>query len=118
MSILLTDISVLLHLLVLSISVNNANGHLKIIYLDHQLAGVYVDILCFQISLGLLKFGFITIYLSDPLTRALLMAAAVYVVTSQLGLMLGISLGNFSGPLNLIYVSFLKLILQCTLCHE
>lgn len=62
------------------------------------LAGIY------QLLLGILSFGFITIYLLDPLTRALTAGAAVHVFTSQIRHVLGISVESFHGPLKLIYV--------------
>ena len=55
--------------------------------------------------MGLFKLGFVTIYLSDPLTRALTCAAAVHVFTSQVRQVFGINMGRFNGPLRLIYVS-------------
>ena len=58
-----------------------------------------------QILLGVCRFGFVAIYLSDPLTRALTMSAAIHVATSQIKHMFGIDMGRFSGPFKLIYVS-------------
>jgi MFS superfamily sulfate permease-like transporter len=55
--------------------------------------------------MGLFRIGFVTIYLSDPLTRALTMSAAIHVFTSQIKHVFGISMGRFSGPFKLIYVS-------------
>lgn len=58
-----------------------------------------------QLILGIWKFGFITIYLSEPLTRGLTCGAGVHVVTSQLHGMFQVNLGNFHGGLKIIYVS-------------
>ena len=49
--------------------------------------------------------GFVTIYLSEPLTRGLTTGAAVHVLTSQIKYVLGIKSERFRGPLQLIYVS-------------
>ena len=58
-----------------------------------------------QLAMGLLRMGFVTIYLSTPITRGFTTAAAMYVVTSQIKHVVGISTEKYSGPLNLIYVS-------------
>lgn len=59
-----------------------------------------------QMTLGLLKLGFLTDYLSEPLTRAFTMSAAVHVATSQIRHIFGVSMGRFSGMLKLIYVCY------------
>jgi len=57
-----------------------------------------------QIALGILRCGFVTIYLSDPLTRALTMSAAIHVATSQIRHMFNVGMGRPSGPLKLVYM--------------
>ena len=64
-----------------------------------------------QIGLGLLRLGFLTKYLTSPITSALTFAAAIHVFTSQIGPLFGLSLGRFSGLLKLVYVSITYLIL-------
>uniref|UniRef100_A0A8C5JHP0 Solute carrier family 26 member 6 n=1 Tax=Junco hyemalis TaxID=40217 RepID=A0A8C5JHP0_JUNHY len=59
----------------------------------------------FQVALGLLQFGFVVTYLSDPLVRGYTTAASVHVLVSQLKNVFGISQGEASGPLSLFVVS-------------
>uniref|UniRef100_A0A8C6Z1A1 Solute carrier family 26 member 6 n=1 Tax=Nothoprocta perdicaria TaxID=30464 RepID=A0A8C6Z1A1_NOTPE len=59
----------------------------------------------FQVALGLLQFGFVVTYLSDPLVRGYTTAASVHVLISQLKYVFGISLSEHSGPLSLVMVS-------------
>lgn len=56
-----------------------------------------------QFVLGLLRFGFVAIYLTEPLVRGFTTAAAVHVVISQLKYLLGVKTQRFSGPLSAIY---------------
>ncbi|KAM8907956.1 prestin isoform 2-T2 [Spinachia spinachia] len=56
-----------------------------------------------QLALGLLRFGFVAIYLTEPLVRGFTTAAAVHVVVSQLKYLLGVKTQRFSGPLSAIY---------------
>lgn len=56
-----------------------------------------------QIVLGLLRFGFVAIYLSEPLVRGFTTAAAVHVVVSQLKYLLGVKTRRYSGALSVIY---------------
>ncbi|XP_068163578.1 prestin isoform X2 [Antennarius striatus] len=56
-----------------------------------------------QFLLGLLRFGFVAIYLTEPLVRGFTTAAAVHVVVSQLKYLLGVKTQRFSGPLAVIY---------------
>ncbi|XP_071359018.1 prestin [Trachinotus anak] len=56
-----------------------------------------------QIVLGLLRFGFVAIYLTEPLVRGFTTAASVHVVVSQLKYLLGVKTQRFSGPLSAIY---------------
>ncbi|KAG8005759.1 Prestin [Nibea albiflora] len=56
-----------------------------------------------QFALGLLRFGFVAIYLTEPLVRGFTTAAAVHVVISQLKYLLGVKTQRFSGPLSAIY---------------
>lgn len=60
----------------------------------------------FQFVLGLLRFGFVAIYLTEPLVRGFTTAASIHVVVSQLKYLLGVKTQRFSGPFSVIYVSF------------
>lgn len=55
--------------------------------------------------LGVVKFGFVGTYLSEPLVRAYTTAAAAHAVVGQLKTIFGVSARRFSGPLSLVYVS-------------
>ncbi|XP_072234060.1 prestin [Leuresthes tenuis] len=57
-----------------------------------------------QIVLGILRFGFVAIYLTEPLVRGFTTAASVHVVISQLKYLLGVKTQRFSGPLSAIYI--------------
>uniref|UniRef100_A0A3Q1HZQ6 STAS domain-containing protein n=1 Tax=Anabas testudineus TaxID=64144 RepID=A0A3Q1HZQ6_ANATE len=57
----------------------------------------------FQILLGLVKFGFVVTYLSEPLVRGYTTAAAIHVIVSQLKYTFGINPKRHSGPFSLIY---------------
>uniref|UniRef100_A0A674GPB6 Solute carrier family 26 member 6 n=1 Tax=Taeniopygia guttata TaxID=59729 RepID=A0A674GPB6_TAEGU len=59
----------------------------------------------FQVLLGLLQFGFVVTYLSDPLVRGYTTAASVHVLISQLKNVFGVSQSEHSGPLSLFVVS-------------
>ncbi|KAL4655401.1 solute carrier family 26 member 6-like [Arapaima gigas] len=56
-----------------------------------------------QVLLGLVRFGFVATYLSEPLVRGYTTAAAVHVVVSQLKYIFGVSPRRFAGPLSLVY---------------
>ncbi|XP_051661032.1 prestin isoform X3 [Manacus candei] len=56
-----------------------------------------------QLCLGFLRFGFVAIYLTEPLVRGFTTAAAVHVFTSQLKYFLGIKTSRYSGPLSVVY---------------
>ncbi|KAK5849347.1 hypothetical protein PBY51_008997 [Eleginops maclovinus] len=56
-----------------------------------------------QVVLGLLRFGFVAIYLTEPLVRGFTTAAAVHVVVSQLKYLLGVKTPRFSGPLSALF---------------
>ncbi|KAM6977810.1 solute carrier family 26 member 6 [Aplochiton taeniatus] len=58
----------------------------------------------FQILLGIVRFGFVVTYLSEPLVRGYTTGAAFHVVISQLKYMFGISPARFSGPLAQVYL--------------
>lgn len=55
--------------------------------------------------MGLVRFGFVVTYLSEPLVRSYTTAASVQVFISQLKYVFGLQLRSRSGPLSLIYVS-------------
>ncbi|KAM3621339.1 uncharacterized protein V6R79_009799 [Siganus canaliculatus] len=56
-----------------------------------------------QVVLGLVKFGFVATYLSEPLVRAYTTAAAAHAVVAQLKYIFGVSPTRFSGPMSLVY---------------
>nr|XP_057926274.1 solute carrier family 26 member 6, like isoform X2 [Doryrhamphus excisus]XP_057926285.1 solute carrier family 26 member 6, like isoform X2 [Doryrhamphus excisus] len=56
-----------------------------------------------QVVLGLVKFGFVGTYLSEPLVRAYTTAAAAHAVVAQLKYIFGVSPARFNGPLSLVY---------------
>uniref|UniRef100_A0A4W4F7T0 STAS domain-containing protein n=1 Tax=Electrophorus electricus TaxID=8005 RepID=A0A4W4F7T0_ELEEL len=58
-----------------------------------------------QVILGLMQFGFVGTYLSEPLVRAYTSAAAAHAVLAQLKTIFGVSPARFSGPLSMVYVS-------------
>ncbi|XP_026223455.1 solute carrier family 26 member 6-like [Anabas testudineus] len=57
----------------------------------------------FQILLGVVKFGFVVNYLSEPLVRAYTTGSAFLVCISQLKYIFGVTPSQFSGPLSVIY---------------
>uniref|UniRef100_A0ABI8ACJ7 Solute carrier family 26 member 6 n=1 Tax=Felis catus TaxID=9685 RepID=A0ABI8ACJ7_FELCA len=58
----------------------------------------------FQVGLGLVHFGFVVTYLSEPLVRGYTTAASIQVFVSQLKYVFGLQLSSRSGPLSLIYL--------------
>lgn len=60
---------------------------------------------CLQVLLGVVKFGFVGMYLSEPLVRAYTTAAAAHAVVAQLKNIFGVSPKRFNGPLSQVYVS-------------
>ncbi|NXK17223.1 S26A3 protein, partial [Arenaria interpres] len=57
----------------------------------------------FQLLLGVLQFGFIVIYLSQPLISGFTTAAAVHVLVSQLKFMFQLPVPGFNKPFGIIY---------------
>lgn len=64
--------------------------------------------MCLQVFLGVVKFGFVGMYLSEPLVRAYTTAAAAHAVVAQLKHIFGVSPTRFNGPLSQVYVSFVE----------
>ncbi|XP_067400355.1 solute carrier family 26 member 6 isoform X2 [Emydura macquarii macquarii] len=62
----------------------------------------------FQIALGMLQFGFVVTYLSDPLVRGYTTAAAVQVLVSQLKYVFGVEVAEQSGPLSM-FIAFIEI---------
>uniref|UniRef100_A0A8C5C8U0 Solute carrier family 26 member 6, like 2 n=1 Tax=Gadus morhua TaxID=8049 RepID=A0A8C5C8U0_GADMO len=58
-----------------------------------------------QILFGLVRFGFVVTYLSEPLVRGYTTAVAVQVLLSQLKYVVGVHTTRFTGPLSQVYVS-------------
>ncbi|KAM4652694.1 solute carrier family 26 member 6-like [Discoglossus pictus] len=67
------------------------------------MAAVTILVGLFQVLLGLVQFGFVVTYLSEPLVRGYTTAATIHVTTSQLKHIFGLSLTEKSQPLSLIY---------------
>ncbi|KAM4562534.1 solute carrier family 26 member 6-like [Odontesthes bonariensis] len=57
----------------------------------------------FQILLGIVRFGFVVTYLSEPLVRGYTTGSACHVCVSQLKYLFGVTPARFTGPLTLIY---------------
>nr|XP_046252500.1 solute carrier family 26 member 6-like isoform X2 [Scatophagus argus] len=57
----------------------------------------------FQLLLGVVRFGFVVTYLSEPLVRGYTTASACHVCVSQLKYLFGVTPARFTGPLSLIY---------------
>ncbi|XP_072418789.1 prestin isoform X1 [Chiloscyllium punctatum] len=55
-----------------------------------------------QLCLGLIRFGFVVVYLAEPVVRGFTTAAALHVFSSQLKYFLGIQTKRFGGPLSAI----------------
>ncbi|XP_059510547.1 prestin isoform X2 [Stegostoma tigrinum] len=55
-----------------------------------------------QLCLGLIQFGFVVVYLAEPVVRGFTAAAALHVFVSQLKYLLGIKTKRFGGPLSAI----------------
>uniref|UniRef100_A0A8C6NR50 Solute carrier family 26 member 6 n=1 Tax=Nothobranchius furzeri TaxID=105023 RepID=A0A8C6NR50_NOTFU len=58
----------------------------------------------FQILLGIVRFGFVVTYLSEPLARGYTTAAACHVCVSQLKYLFGVRPARFAGPFAIIYI--------------
>ncbi|XP_058718158.1 prestin-like [Poecile atricapillus] len=56
-----------------------------------------------QLCLGFLRFGFVAIYLTEPLVHGFTTAAAIHVSVSQFKYLLGIKTSRYSGPLSVVY---------------
>ncbi|XP_017263990.1 solute carrier family 26 member 6, like [Kryptolebias marmoratus] len=67
-----------------------------------------------QVLLGVVKFGFVGMYLSEPLVRAYTTAAAAHAVVAQLKYIFGVSPARFTGPLSQVYT----LVDVCSLLPE
>jgi len=65
-----------------------------------------------QLLMGILQLGWLTIYLSDALSRGFTTACAVHVMTSQLKYLFGLKLTRYGGVLSLFYtyIEFLPLL--------
>uniref|UniRef100_A0A8K9XP39 Solute carrier family 26 member 6, like 2 n=1 Tax=Oncorhynchus mykiss TaxID=8022 RepID=A0A8K9XP39_ONCMY len=62
----------------------------------------------FQVLLGMVRFGFVVTYLSEPLVRGYTTGAATHVVVSQLKYIFGIHPARFSGPLSQILIDICR----------
>ncbi|XP_037367127.1 prestin isoform X3 [Talpa occidentalis] len=57
-----------------------------------------------QFCLGVCRFGFVAIYLTEPLVRGFTTAAAVHVFTSMLRYLFGVKTKRYSGIFSVVYV--------------
>ncbi|KAJ1110951.1 hypothetical protein NDU88_008297 [Pleurodeles waltl] len=57
----------------------------------------------FQVILGLVQFGFVANFLSEPLIRGYMTAASIHVTVSQMKYIFGLQLSQKSQPLSLLY---------------
>uniref|UniRef100_S4RAH1 Si:ch211-117c9.2 n=1 Tax=Petromyzon marinus TaxID=7757 RepID=S4RAH1_PETMA len=62
---------------------------------------IAVTFLCgiYQLSLGMLRFGVVATYLSEPMVRGFTTACSIHVCVTQLKYMFGVSVSRYSGPL-------------------
>ncbi|XP_053544933.1 solute carrier family 26 member 6 [Bombina bombina] len=67
----------------------------------------------FQIALGLIQFGFVVTYLSDPLVSGYTTASAIHVLVSQLKYLFGIRMSQKTQPFSLIH-TLIKLFSRIT----
>ncbi|XP_038578375.1 solute carrier family 26 member 6 isoform X3 [Micropterus salmoides] len=58
----------------------------------------------FQMLLGVVRFGFVVTYLSEPLVRGYTTGSACHVCVSQLKYLFGVTPARFTGPLSFIYI--------------
>nr|XP_039260469.1 solute carrier family 26 member 6-like [Styela clava] len=58
----------------------------------------------FLFGLSILRVGFVVVYLSDPMISGFTFGAAVQILVSQFKSLVGVSIGSYAGPLNLIWM--------------
>uniref|UniRef100_A0A2K6FFV5 Solute carrier family 26 member 5 n=1 Tax=Propithecus coquereli TaxID=379532 RepID=A0A2K6FFV5_PROCO len=68
-------------------------------YLRNDFSHVRVCVFC----LGVCRFGFVAIYLTEPLVRGFTTAAAVHVFTSMLKYLFGVKTKRYSGIFSVVY---------------
>ena len=68
-----------------------------------------------QILFGLVRFGFVVTYLSEPLVRGYTTSVAFQVLLSQLKYVVGVHTTRFTGPLSQIYVSVFHIVLDSSI---
>ncbi|XP_071083395.1 prestin-like [Haliotis cracherodii] len=56
-----------------------------------------------QVLLGVLRLGFLTTFLSDPLISGFTTGTAIHVFSSQIQSAFGVTIGRYNGPFKLIY---------------
>ncbi|GFO43881.1 sulfate transporter-like [Plakobranchus ocellatus] len=61
-----------------------------------------------QVFLGMMRLGFLTTFLSDPLISGFTTGAAIHVFSSQIKSAFGVKVRRFSGPLKLVFVSSIR----------
>ena len=65
---------------------------------------VLFDIFTLQLLMGLLKLGFVAVYLSDPIISGFTTGAAILVFTSQVKHILGLEVPRYSGAFAVVKV--------------
>ena len=58
----------------------------------------------YQLLFGFLRLGFVSVYMSEQLISSFITASSFYVLTSQMGYMVGLHLKSISGPFALYYM--------------
>uniref|UniRef100_A0A672YI88 Solute carrier family 26 member 6-like n=1 Tax=Sphaeramia orbicularis TaxID=375764 RepID=A0A672YI88_9TELE len=66
----------------------------------------------FQFLLGVVRFGFVVTYLSEPLVRGYTTGSACHVSISQLKYVFGVKTARYAGPLSLIYTKVPELVVS------
>ena len=59
---------------------------------------------CLQFIMGVLKLGFVAVYLSDPIISGFTTGAAILVFTSQVKHLLGLNVPRYSGAFAVVKV--------------
>ena len=80
---------------------------------------VLFDIFTLQLLMGLLKLGFVAVYLSDPIISGFTTGAAILVFTSQVKHIFGLEVPRYSGAFAVVKVCIqLKHVFDFLICFS